>query len=603
MNIYKYILFSVSFFIAAQALSQEYFVRPDGGTLEQCNGTVNQAYSETIIDQACAVRHIFELLDPETKTAHISGGDIVNILNNEDGTAAEYALGRHGDYTGGGCNENWPWDCYMPSLPAGTASNPTIIRGGMADLCETKPILWGTARAKRLFSLDNTQHITMSCLTITDRESCIGASGYPDTSLICDRSPPHDQHFADIGLFMRDSSNITLADVDIQGLSVGIKAGRVADVYLTRVNIFANFGAGWDGDLADGHSSSNSGTISFVDSDISFNGCGLIYNPEGDNHLEPHACARQDIGGYGDGLGTGETGGDWIFENVRVMHNNSDGIDLLYHSLGGKVTVKNSRFEGNAGNQLKVAGDSDIVNNLIIGNCAWSSRQEHALGGEGENCRALGTPLSLSYTHADTAVNLINNTIYSEGDCLLSGGDRTNIGPFRQKLTVVNNAFYGLIDYLQSFENTCLYYTDEPFPVTQIHNNIIHKVKPYDNPCTNFQGDVPAGEFGSICTTSVGPYYDNDDYSVVSNPKLNEINLGHRYSAYDPQTISLEASMPYPVDETSIMINSGYAGDDLNLLIPTEDFYGEPRAGKPDIGAIEFQFKPKAPAILSIEPI
>ncbi|MEY8201133.1 MAG: hypothetical protein RPS47_17990 [Colwellia sp.] len=601
----KYILFISALMAIPQSYAAELFVRPDGGTWQQCNGTVNAPYHDSVEGKACAVKHLFELLDPQEQEVRILGGDIVNILNNSDGSAAEYAMGGHGDYINGRCSPAWAYSCTAPSLPSGTALNPTILRGGGTDVCSVKPILWGTARAKAILTIDNTEHVKVSCLTITDKSSCIGASGYPDKSMICDRSSPYDKPFADTGILIKDASEVVLQDINIQGLSKGIHAGRLHNISLERVNIFANFSVGWDGDigyLGEGESA-NTGTIEFKDSSINFNGCGLIYSPGQSNHNTPHACAKQDLGGYGDGLGTSATGGDWIFDNVKVMHNNSDGIDLLYHSLGGKITIKNSHIEGNAGNQIKVAGNADIINSIIIANCGWNSRQEGALGLNGENCRALGTAFSLSYTHTDTKIKLINNTVVSEGDCLVGSGNRTGVEASNQSLYIINNAFYALNDYLQDFENSCMYYTEHPFPYTQIHNNLIHKPKGYGDPCNQFQANMPTGANPGVCTTSSGPYYDNDDLSIISNPHFPEINTGVRYSSYDQATLDLESNKPYPQDIASPLVSAGYSGDIDGVSTPTTDYYGMNRGTSPDIGAIEYQAKPKAPIILEVKII
>ena len=75
----------------------------------------------------------------------------------------------------------------------------------------------------------------------------------------------------------------------------------------------------------------NAGTLTFRHWTVEWNGCGETY-PGG----EPTGCWAQEAGGYGDGVGTGETGGDWIIEDSAFLHNTSDGLDLLYHSLGGQ---------------------------------------------------------------------------------------------------------------------------------------------------------------------------------------------------------------------------------------------------------------------------
>ncbi|CAA0102631.1 Uncharacterised protein [BD1-7 clade bacterium] len=591
-----------------QAFSEEHFVRLDGGNWNQCDGKTNVAYSSEITTRECAVSHLFELLDPQTGDVRINGGDIITVMNQSNGEPAEYTMGTHGDYTSGRCHTGWAYSCTLPSLPSGTQENPTILRGQLVDgTCANKPVLWGTGRAKSILTIDNAEHVQISCLTITDKSSCVGSPGFPDQSLVCDRSAPYDKPFADTGITIKDSSNLELTDVDVQGLGKGIHAGRLHNITLTRVNIFANYSVGWDGDIGflDGTpDSSNTGTVKFIDSGINFNGCALIYQPGSAQHNQPHACSRQDIGGYGDGVGTGQTGGDWIFDNTTVMHNSSDGLDMLYHEFGGKITIKNSRLEGNAGNQIKTSGNAEIINNIIIGSCAWNSRQEDALGKEGEICRAGGNTLSLHFTHADTQVSVINNTVYAEGDVIINTGNRTSVPESTQSLYVVNNVFYGLVDYRQNFENAAMYYTVAAFPYTQMHNNIIHKPKNFGYPCINFPNNTPSANNGQegFCTDSGAvSYYDNDDLSIISNPHFPAIDIGHRYTAYDIATLKREAANPYPLDAGSPVVNNGYNAPVGGIAIPTTDFYGNPRVGLPDIGAIEYASKPNPPTILSIE--
>lgn len=610
-NTLKKIIFLVwVLLLSQQVLAAEFYVRPDGGSWSQCDGSVNTAYNAGITNRKCAVKHLFELLDPQNRSnVRIAGGDIVNLMNNSDGSRAEYEMGRHGDYVDGNCDATWNYDCYMPSIPAGTASNPTIIRGeGWNNGCKNPPQLWGSGRATQIFTITNSQYVQLSCMEITDHSSCIAAAGYPDKSLICDRKSPYNKPFADRGLFMTDASNITLTDLTISGLGNGIKAGRLGDVTLLRVNLYANNTAGWEGDLADGNSSSNTGTVIFKDSAITFSGCGLIYNPGQADHGKPHACAKQDIGGYGDGLGTAKTGGNWIFDHVLVMHNNSDGIDLLYHELGGKVTIKNSRIEGNAGNQLKISGNTEIVNNIVMGNCAWNSRQDTALGGNGENCRAGGTALVLQWSSANDAAVVLNNSISSEGDCLLQGGQRAgvNVGAVNQSLRVVNNIFYAMPDYLQSFENSCMFYTVINYPAMQVHNNLIHKVKNYDSPCTNFVKNVPAGNnanSGACTNAGTTSYYDNNDYDVASNPHWSWLDFGIKHSGYTMQMLEFESNKAAFKDVDSPAHNQGYTGSVGGVAVPTLDFYGKPRDSLPDIGAVEYYLPPKAPTLLDVHQV
>lgn len=206
----------------------EYFVRPDGGNLGQCDGLSNVAYNININNRQCAVSHLFELLDPQSKQAIIQGGDIINIMNHADGTTAEYEMGMHAQYVSGDCYSSYNYDCHMPSIPSGTASNPTIIRGqGWGNSCDSPPVLWGSGRSSRIITLNGSQHVELSCLTLTDHLGCIGAHAYPDSALICDRSEPYNKPFADTGIYMVDASHILLKDIRIEGLGTGILSGRL----------------------------------------------------------------------------------------------------------------------------------------------------------------------------------------------------------------------------------------------------------------------------------------------------------------------------------------------------------------------------------------
>lgn len=575
---------------SVQSYAAEYFIHPNGGDLEQCNGLSQQAYSAEVENKACALKHIFELLGPERNTVNINGGDIITILNHDNGEQAEYRMGHHDDYTSGDCSIGWAYDCILPSLPAGTEENPTIVRGeGWDTGCAMPPQLWGSNRAQRIFSLVDTQHVELSCLEITDHSSCVRASGFPDETKRCDRSSPYTKLFADAGIYMEDANNIVITDVMVKGLSVGVHAGRVSDVKLLRTHLYANSGAGWDGDIY-GDDDANSGTIEFIDSAITFSGCGLIYNPGQADHDQPHACARQEVGGYGDGIGTGETGGTWIFDNSQILYNNSDGIDLLYHHLEGKVIVKNSRLEGNAGNQVKVAGNAELINNIIISNCGWNSHQAAELGAEGTNCRAGGAAVSASWTHPNDEIVLLNNTILSEGDCIMTTGDRTDIGQQNQTLYVVNNIFYGLTDYRQEWENSCLLYKNASFPNTQVHNNLIHQVKGFGSPCDTFASNIPEGNNASAgpCSIADGGYFDDGDYSKPTNPRFLNTEIDIIHTAYDLDTLKQETNKPYPQTSDSPVYNAGYSGIVAGIPVPTHDFLGNRREGVVDIGAVEF---------------
>jgi hypothetical protein len=201
--------------------------------------------------------------------------------------------------------------------------------------------------------------------------------------------------------------------LNIPGLApAGGPAARLRDWTLQRVRINGNGWSGWNGDI--GGDSSNAGRLVFRDVEIAWNGCGERY-PGGDHF----GCWGQQDGGYGDGLGTAETDGDWIFERVNAHHNTQDGLDLLHASKKASVVFRDVSAQANAGNQLKASGAVTVENSRLIGSCS-------ALGEEGglseaNACRAQGNALSV-HPPAGAHVAIHDNTIEGEGDCLIDLG-------------------------------------------------------------------------------------------------------------------------------------------------------------------------------------
>ena len=223
----------------------------------------------------------------------------------------------------------------------------------------------------------------------------------------------------------------------------------------------------------------NAGEIVFRELELSWNGCGEKY-PSG----TPFGCWGQTAGGYGDGLGTGATAGHWIIEDSTIHHNTSDGLDLLYMKEGGRVTIRRTWAEGNAGNQLKTKGDSLIENSVVVGNCAYFVGYGNMH--DGDHCRALGNALSIGL-HATSTATLVNNTITSQGDCLvLSGG-----GGVGSKLEFVNNLLIGEVDWRQPWDRSCGHYSDGGSETVSWTGNYVTGVK---------NGACPAG---SLCTAGL----------------------------------------------------------------------------------------------------
>ncbi len=507
-----------------------FYIRTDGGTPTQCTGLVDAPFPGTGTGQPCAWSHPFWALPPGgIQTPLISSGDSLMI------GPGSYMIG-YGAPNTGDCGAEWAFDCTMAPVPPGvSAAQPTRILGfGWDTGCGNAPELWGTERVWHVLDLTGSTHVEVACLEITDHSGCVE---FHSGGLACERDTPPFGPWAAVGIVSSDATGVTLRDLNIHGLaSTGVLAGRLTDWTVEDVRIAANGWAGWDGDI-DG-TDANSGTLTFRRWVVEWNGCAETYPS-----LAPTGCWAQSAGGYGDGVGTGFTGGTWVIEDSRFNYNTSDGLDLLY--LGdpnGRVELRRVEARGNAGNQVKTQGTTVIENSVIVGNCGFFDGQPFTFNVD--NCRALGNALSMNF-QAGTQSSLVNSTLYSEGDCIvLIGGSGCNGS---ESLVSRNNIFVGDIDFLTPSDLTCFAYNDG-CPGTPLDQDwgVIFNVK--NNPCP------------------VGP---ND---LCGDPLLLDRN-GDTFDAHLTPTS--------PARDTGLPVGG---------LIPDHDFEGNPRpiGAEVDRGAFEF---------------
>lgn len=445
-----------------------YFVRPGGGNTEQCTGKTNADYSGSGSAQDCAFSHPFYVFPPEG-TSLLKGGETLIIA---DGS---YEMG-YGAPNTGACSEFWTWDCQMPTIPSGLSQDqPTRILGeGWNNGCSTMPKLSGTERPWHIVDLTGSDNVELQCLEITDGEDCIeNHTG----GMACERDNyPHGK-WASTGLVASDSENVLLKNLDIHGLgSKGIHAGRLKDWTVEKTSISGNGFVGWDGDIntsgRNQNESSNSGTMLFKEVSIDWNGCAETADGG-------HAgCWGQSVGGYGDGLGTEQTAGDWIFEDSTFLHNTSDGLDLLYHRLGGTITVRRTQAEGNAGQQIKTAGDTVMTDNVVVGNCSFFDGQSFTHNVD--SCRAAGTAIAVNASASGHQTTMYNNSVYSEGDCVMTAD------PASASMTIKsrNNIYYGDDDYTDGGhgDRSCLLWSEND-SLTNFDNDysLIYGAKESDN--------------------------------------------------------------------------------------------------------------------------
>jgi hypothetical protein len=435
------------------------------------------------------------------------------------------------------CESDYPWDCHMPPIPSGpSADDPTRILGaGWNENCADPPELWGAERAMMLLNLDGSSNVEIACLELTDHESCVAF--HADPALACPRDDYPYSDWASLGLYAADSANVRLTHLNIHGLAeLGVLAGRLTDWTVEDVRLAGNGLAGWDGDIED--KDANAGRLIFRRFTVEWNGCGETYPGK-----EPTGCWGQTAGGYGDGLGTGETQGHWIFEDSAFLYNTSDGLDLLYARPGSTIEVRRTISRGNAGNQIKTSGPALIENVIAVSNCSYFEGQ--AFTHHVDPCRAGGGALALMLWQEDE-VTVVNSTITGEGDCLVTvecaegaacnGGET---GLFR------NNIFLGQTDFAQPFENSCLIWVGESgFP----HDPL----------------DV--------------------DYSLVERVKAETCRLGRNDLCQLPGVMNLDVdAFDARLNSDSPAVNAGSAAS-----APDHDFVGNPRDDLPDIGAYEW---------------
>ena len=508
-----------------------YYIRPDGGDADRCTGLVDAPYPGSGSHQPCAWDHPFHALQPSGEagvpgTVRIAGGDTLIIA------AGNYRLG-YGAPGAENCHSEYPWDCVMPPVPSGpdAAHPPRILGRGWNTGCSNPPELWGAERAAHLLDLSGAHHVEIACLELTDHATC--ASDHAG-GLACPTGAYPYGDWAAVGLYAVDAADILLRDLNIHGLADrGVLAGRLSNWTVERVRIAGNGWAGWDGDVEG--DDSNSGTLIFRHWTVEWNGCVETY-PGG----EPSGCWAQTAGGYGDGVGTGETGGHWIIEDSAFLHNTSDGLDLLYaRRPGSLIEIRRVLARDNAGNPIKINGTARIENSVLIGNCGYFEGKPFTY--HVDNCRACGNTLALALRPGST-VTVVNNTLTGEGDCLVEvgcEGSCTGADTVRMR----NNIFLGQTDFLQPFEQTCFVYW-ENFPANPVDTDyaIIHNVK--ENPC-------PVGS-----------------HDICRSPGLVNETLAN-FDAH------LRAGSP--------AIDAGTADG-----APTADLENRPRDARPDIGAYEF---------------
>ncbi|MFZ2097107.1 MAG: right-handed parallel beta-helix repeat-containing protein [Anaerolineales bacterium] len=520
-----------------------FYIRPDGGSVAQCTGLVDMPYPGTGMNQPCAWDHPFEALPPEG-TPRIIGGDTLIIQ------AGSYSMG-YGSPGAENCDYEASYGCTMLPIPSGTdASHPTRILGAGWDTgCANPPELWGTGRPWYILNMTGSSNVELSCLEITDHSSCIEDHLFPTggSEYTCQRDTPPYGDWAETGLYAEDAANVHLENLYIHGLAnTGIQAGRLTDWTVENVRLIGNGWAGWNGDLVgDSSNSENHGTLIFRNWTVEWNGCGETYS-DGE-HL---ACWGQEAGGYGDGAAFGgTTGGRYIIEDSKFLHNTSDGLDMLYTRLPDAVIeIRRTIAEGNAGNQIKTTGAVTVENSIIISNCGYFHGMP--FWNNDDDCRAGGDALAFALQPGGQ-VSLINSTVTGQGGCLVIAEcalDQTCNGS--EIVGVQNTIFQGQVVFWSPQDETCFaWYDDESSPAMPA------------NPFEVSYSLITDARFGNVTPCPGG-------HNLCDGPS------GLMSIAIDSFDAHLQADSP--------AIDAGLIDG-----APLDDFTGQPRDATPDIGAYE----------------
>jgi Bacterial Ig-like domain (group 2) len=451
--------------VAPTPTSQTWYVRPDGGTpyvnrqttpSGQCNGKYNVSYASTGgrgVNQNCAMGNLRYLWTDEVTANYerwmIGPGDTVIVAQNSKG----YNLGKDARGVDKGGSTTLPINCgnsaqcYMPTIPSGTAAQHTKILGANYANCHddsAKSQLNVSWSSQNGFSTKDSQFVDVACFVVTQQAQCGGSGSYTN---VCTNA----NNFGGTGIIESAlTASVTYTDIFIHGLSnQGIFGATGAGVSANYLHIRGVPLAGINMDDAPWlfGNMSVAGGFTMTNSITEFVGC-VEENPVVHNY--PYIeCRDSETGGYGDGFGTASTTGNWSFDHDIWRYNFQDGLDLLHSGLQS-LTVTNSSSYGNDGQAYKIGSADTVIfqNNIAVENCR---RIGSVIGDEpasaviqGVNlCRADGNWVNLEFSPYGT-YTLQNNTFVGYGDVALGytcgpGADRCATA----KTTLQNNLFLG----------------------------------------------------------------------------------------------------------------------------------------------------------------
>lgn len=482
------LLFILLFVSGSVEAAGPYYVRPNGGTGSQCTGLVDQDYDAGAHGTSCALNHPFWLTGVHADCGNTSGvlaaGETAIIYPKSGG----YDMGYGAPNTAG--STSFPWDCHMKPIPSGpNSSTKTKIYGSnYADCSDISDAteLYGKERSYWVIDLQGSSNVDLRCIHVTDHSQCRYNSTLSDGDA-CSTSYPYGD-FAQKGIKSASSANINLENFWVTGMaSEGASIANPSDWTLTNVNIIGNaqINYNFNGTGSEGTTDEATGTMSFSGGTVAWGGCTLKYpvtysSYDGITLPDPRRCCSQDQGCASDGLGSQSNQATWIFDGVKFVRNVADGLDLLYHDVDGgtgTVTIKNSKFIKNSGNQVKSGGNSFLSNLAIDADCMYFNGKSYTWtsdGGFSDNCRAAGNALSFAYqTGTDvylegvTVLNTVNAEPITVTSRNISACDSSNKLQIKNSIFKTTNGLNWIDKSYEAGVKDCRFLTD-----TQDHSVI-----------------------------------------------------------------------------------------------------------------------------------
>jgi hypothetical protein len=574
--------------VALPLSAETWFVRQDGGTRYsagdhhgQCDGRANAAYPGKGVDQPCAFNDVrYMWMDGVYGNSEwvMHAGDTLVINGCAAGADQQNPDRPHcrigwDSATGGGICQgvNAFWGCSMPPPPSGTASRHTRILGGcvLSLTCHTGDTtnranlaqLFGGFDVGAVMYLSGSQYVDIEGLEITSHNGKCTRVGYPAYPKGCRTDKPVDD-FANWGIVTNDkTSNITLQDVYIHGLTnVGIGGPIGGPFTMTRVAVNFNGFAGWNFD--DGHDTPDAPESTITANYVTMEGNGCLEEyPIVHKQFPALRCWDTNDGGFGDSWSGQDTKLEsFTCDHCVMAYNTKDGF-IGPHTLVHHLKITNSMSYGNMGQQWKwgVSPGSTIIfqNNLTVGNCR---RMAEPLPGAppGYNgylsgfCRAAGDIFSF-FTGPNSTVLFADNTTVGYSATMFDLGCQVSGACGSTQFLFRNNLVLGFLNPRDpSGEVPGLFYYSDPSVKLALDNDLFFNLR--SKPCPTF------GRSNLICAS---PEFVNQPPSTLaSESQLDNFNFHLRRG--------------------SPAIGHGVPANGV-----TTDYFGARRPDPPSIGAVE----------------